>query len=1205
MAGKSYIKISGGWDRVKKIYYKSGPSTWTLVRKAYIKTSSTLWKKVYDTLSNAPYLKNNDKPLIRLNSYRSSGYIDAAPVQQMGPPTTNPTNGWPTGTVGDELWGANATDLANWVNPVSGTTITYAYQWLWSEDGPTAQTYPVNNYLSNTSDNGNRNTSSNKPAGATDYDKFKNTADYLGYSDGDYFDKNWITFKVWAINGTNRWSVWESNPVYIVRQKPTGTINMINTSVDVPETLSASFTYSNEWYRKTDTLNSMIEWFAIDSLGETLTTSNRVAMQTLNEITVTGSTTMSGTAFHNAVVPNKIYAVRLTLNNSNTMAAPYGSSSNWSGFIPNLPFTTEDYSTPGSPLAVTTLNILDYYNEQGTDNRGYIPNGGLFKIQSNVTGVDGSTTYRIRYRMYNWQNGSYYGMDGTNYGTAASSAWTTRTGSNSSFGFGGTLINNITVSGTTATLTHNETISPSSFGSTTYAIDGVGGYDRWQIEIEVSALKNSVRKYYADVVGGIPYYVSRAAVPSLSASPFNAQVNQNVTLSGSFTGLGGGNSYPRQYKIYYGDGNDSGWLPVGQYSYDTANPSFSIIKQYSSNGEYFPYVRTMPDYSTGSTSLIVSAALNPPTSVSISSVTRYDANTVSVTLSHSGGSGPYYQMYWVNSSSTPVTQSYDAAGTGSTITDTFSPGDNYTAYFYVRSSSENLGNTTNGGSGTAGTYSNYSSISPPPSYTFLQPFGSVSVSPSSGTAGTTEFTATASVGGSPSPQISYQWQYNDQGSLWLAAPGTSTNSTYTPPSNYNSIYGSLLRCQITANNGVGTQLVANSTAVTVSAAATKLATPTNVSASDNRSDGIQVSWTNVSNASTYGVWYGGQPSYDASPDFGGPNNNGGKTITGSPFLDDVVGTGTTRDYYVQAFPSTSSTIYLKSDWSAGDSGTRIAAPVKLNTPTGLSATTTRTDGILISWSPVSGADYYGVWYRGSAPTYDTNPDFGGPNNPGLITGTSYLDTSVGSGTSRTYDVQAYKSGNPTGTKSEYGGPVTGTRANVTQYTISWNANGGSVSPTSNTVNGGTTVSAPTPTRSGYTFLYWRDSPNAFSYVYQINPGGSWTVNSDITFYAYWQQNVVAPSTPTGVSLSGSGYVSWNPASGADYYQIQVYTATNSTGSNRLGPATDTTTNTFYQLGSTVNYSGSNNYARVQVRSWNYSGQVSTYSAWVPSSTSYT
>lgn len=1129
MPGKTYIKISSGgsspWDRIKKIYYKTGPSTWTLVRRAYIKTSSTLWKKVYDTNSNAPYLQNNDKPVIRLNSYRSSGYINAAPVQQMGPPTTNPTNGWPTGTVGDELWGANATDLANWVNPVSGTTITYAYQWLWSADGPTAQTYPVNStLLSNTSNNGNRNTSSNKPSDATDYDKFKNTEDYLGYDGGDYFDKNWITFKVYAINGTNRWSVWESNPVYIVRQKPTGTIDMINTSVDVPETLAASFSYSNEWYRKTDIFNSKIEWFAIDSIGETLTASNRVFMQTLNEITVTGSTTKSGTAYHNADQPNKIYAVRLTLNNSNTTAAPYGSSSNWSGFTPNLPFTTEDYSTPGSALEVTTLNILDYYNEQGTDNRGYIPNGGLFKIQSNVTGVDGSTTYRIRYRMYNWQNGRYYGMDGTDYGqNGGSSAWTTRTGSNSSFGFGGTLINNVTVSGTTATLTHNETISSSSFGSTTYD----GGQDRWQIEIEVSALKNSVRKYYLDVTGGVPYYVSRAALSTLTASPSNAQVNQNVTLSGSFSGLGGGNTYPRQYKIFYGDGSDSGWLPIGQYSYDTANPSFSIIKQYSSTGDYYPSVRTMPYYSTGSTSLTVSPALNPPTSVSINSVSRSSDSTVLVSLNHSGGSGPYYQMYWVNSSSSPTTASYDAAGTGSTISDDFSVSNNYTAYFYVRSSTQNLGNTYTGGSATAGTYSNYSSLSPNPSYTFTSPSGGTASISGSTTVGSLLTLSLGNPSASPfADGLTITWRIANGGTGGNSFTGGTIlqngGTTLTIPSTAAGIstVGYAVRAEVVWNNGVGSQSV-NTNSLVVTAPAVKLSTPTNVSASDNLSTGINVSWTNVANAATYGIWWGNQPTYDSNPDFGGPNNNGGVSITSTPFNDTGAPIGT-RTYYVQAFPSTSSTQYLKSDWSAGDSGTRIETPVKLNTPSGLSATTTREDGIQISWSPVSGANFYGVWYRGGAPSYDSVPDFGGPNNPSLITGTSYLDTSVGSGVSRTYDVQAYKTGNPAGTKSEYGGPVTGTRAApVVQYTVTWNANGGSGGGTTGPFNAGSSHTAPSVSRSGYTFNGWYTASSGGSFV--TSAGGSYTPTSTITVYAQWTASFTPPSSGTPSWSSGSNF----------------------------------------------------------------------------------
>jgi hypothetical protein len=1049
MAGKSYIKIgSNNWDRIKKMYVKTGGQTWTAIRKAYVKTNSG-WQKVFDTASNRPFIRANDIPKIRLNTFRTNStydptgtandpvnpVVEAPPVQQMGPPTTTPTVGWPSGTIGNHLWGYDG----DWVSG-NGSSMTFVYDWLYNLTG---------NRNDNTLETGA--TSSTGRA-----DMLTNSSTHLGQSDGDYFDKNFLTFRVTATNSAGTAS-FESAQVYIVRQRPSGTINLINTSVDVPETLSANFTYQNEWYRKPDLSDSYIEWFAIDSAGDVLTTSNRVAIQYLSSISTTGTTTKSGTAFHNATLENKIYTVRITLNNSNTQSSVIPIS----GFIPTSPVTQEDSTDPGSEISVTTLNILDYYNQKGTDNRGYIPVAGLFKIQSNVTGVNSSTTYRIRYRIFNWQNLSYYGMDGTNYGSAASSAWTTRTGSNSSFGFGGTLINNITVSGTTATLTHNESISSSSFGSTTFA---PGGQDRWQIEIEVSALKNSVRKYYADVVGGIPYYVSRAATSTLSASPSNAQVNENVTLSGSFGGLGGGSSYPRQYRIYYGDGTDSGYLPIGEYSFGTANPSFSVTKQYTATGEYFPYIITMPDYQTTSTSLVVAAALTAPTSTSIVSMSRLNDSTVRAVIGSSGGSGPYYQLYWVASTTVPVTSSYDAAGTTSTVTEDFSFVNGITYYFYMRSSNQNLGDTVNNGTATAGTFSAYGPSSGAASYTFASPTGSVSVSPSSGTAGTTQFTATPSVSAAPTATVSYQWQYFEGGSFgWLAISG-ATSSTYTPPSNYVSIYGSSLRCRIVANNGVGT-LTTESTSVTVAAAAAKLATPTNVSATDTRADGIQVSWTNVANAATYGVWWGPQPSYDSNPDFGGPNNNGGKTITSSPFLDDGAPVGS-RTYYVQAFPSTGSTSFLKSDWSLGDSGTRAEAG-------------TAPSGGSVTLSP-SGTQQAGTTITASVSAM---------SGTATISYTTTIRKKTGSSPTSNTDGTQVASGTGTGNVASHtitAGEASGTPDQFRAFTTGSNSFGNNTIASNTVTSTPAVVSAPaTPTgvnTSGSGLVTWSASSGATSYT---------------------------------------------------------------------------------------------------------------------------
>lgn len=71
------------------------------------------------------------------------------------------------------------------------------------------------------------------------------------------------------------------------------------------------------------------------------------------------------------------------------------------------------------------------------------------------------------------------------------------------------------------------------------------------------------------------------------------------------------------------------------------------------------------------------------------------------------------------------------------------------------------------------------------------------------------------------------------------------------------------------------------------------------------------------------------------------------------------------------------------------------------------------------------------------------------------------------------------------------------------YTISYNANGGSGAPASQTKVHGTAITIPTtvPTRSGYAFLGWNSSSTATSATYSA--GGSFTANKTVTLYAVW------------------------------------------------------------------------------------------------------
>lgn len=75
----------------------------------------------------------------------------------------------------------------------------------------------------------------------------------------------------------------------------------------------------------------------------------------------------------------------------------------------------------------------------------------------------------------------------------------------------------------------------------------------------------------------------------------------------------------------------------------------------------------------------------------------------------------------------------------------------------------------------------------------------------------------------------------------------------------------------------------------------------------------------------------------------------------------------------------------------------------------------------------------------------------------------------------------------------------------TKYTLTYNANGGSGVPSSQTGSASYTVTSTKPTRNGYTFLGWSKSGNA-SYA-SYTAGDTITLTSDTTLYAVWQKNV--------------------------------------------------------------------------------------------------
>ena len=150
-------------------------------------------------------------------------------------------------------------------------------------------------------------------------------------------------------------------------------------------------------------------------------------------------------------------------------------------------------------------------------------------------------------------------------------------------------------------------------------------------------------------------------------------------------------------------------------------------------------------------------------------------------------------------------------------------------------------------------------------------------------------------------------------------------------------------------------------------------------------------------------------------------------------------------------------------------------------------------------------------------SYNANGGSGAPSSQTKVHGTDItLSTTVptrtgysfqGWATSASSSTVAYESGD------EYSANDSITlyavwKANT--YTVSYNANGGSGAPSSQTKTYGKTLTLSTtkPTRANYIFVGWGVSASSTTASYQ--PGGSYTANSKITLYAVWTLGYTKP-----------------------------------------------------------------------------------------------
>ncbi len=136
------------------------------------------------------------------------------------------------------------------------------------------------------------------------------------------------------------------------------------------------------------------------------------------------------------------------------------------------------------------------------------------------------------------------------------------------------------------------------------------------------------------------------------------------------------------------------------------------------------------------------------------------------------------------------------------------------------------------------------------------------------------------------------------------------------------------------------------------------------------------------------------------------------------------------------------------------------------------------------------------------------------------------------------------------------------------YTVSYNANGGSGAPSSQTKTHNVTLTlrSNTPTRSGYTFKGWSTSSSATSASYSA--GGSFTTNANTTLYAVWQKNAATTYTVSYNANGGTGAPSSQTKTHNVTLTLRTTTPTRS-GYSFLGWSTSSTATspTYYAGGS--------------------------------------
>jgi hypothetical protein len=194
--------------------------------------------------------------------------------------------------------------------------------------------------------------------------------------------------------------------------------------------------------------------------------------------------------------------------------------------------------------------------------------------------------------------------------------------------------------------------------------------------------------------------------------------------------------------------------------------------------------------------------------------------------------------------------------------------------------------------------------------------GTVSVDPTTGIAGSTTFTASTSGWSGTAPiTFAYSWQYFNSSFQWI---GVATGTTFAPTLAQNSI-ALAWRVVVTATNSVGSATASANFTVNNPPLP---GTPTSLTATTNRNDGVELTFSGSTNATSYDIYWNVlsavRPASTVTPDF---------PAVSSPYLDTGITVAASRQYWVRGKNAQGTSEWFPTGTgSSGVVGTRISAP---------------------------------------------------------------------------------------------------------------------------------------------------------------------------------------------------------------------------------------------------------------------------------------